>query len=234
MIEAQVICSCPCKIQDLGLDLERGQEVWLADETARGSLDLLREQAKGNVRVMRKSRRMDRRDPVRSHPPPFVALTRPQHRAPVEQPPEPRPEVVQGPPVDTDALAREVQMKIVEGLRPMIAEELGKALASQQQAEVAPAPAPAPAAQLDQAQLAGVLESVLRRVMPTGGAPGAAREVASEDPLYMPGKLVDKDAKAKIDVKQTSSDETSDLDDAAAALRKIKRGRGTTNEETDK
>jgi hypothetical protein len=228
-IEAQVICSSPCKIQDLGLDLQRGEEVWLADETARGSLDLQREQAKGNVRVMRKTRRMDRREPMRSHPPPFVALTRPQHRVPDNKPVEPL--VVESAPVDTDAIAREVQMKIVEGLRPMIAEELGKALASQQ-SEVA-APAPAPAAQLDSAQLAGVLESVLRRVMPAG-APASARAVSSEDPLYMPGKLVDKDAKAKIDVKQTSSEETSDLDDATAALRKIKRGRGTTKEETDK
>jgi hypothetical protein len=228
MIEAQIICSNPCKIPDLDLDLQRGEQVWLSVELAQSSSDLKREQAKGNVRVMRKPRRMDRRDPVRPAPP-FVALTRPQHK-----PPDNRPAPVVEAVVDTDAIAREVQQKIVEGLRPMIAEELGKALANQPQQEAAPAPAP-PAAQLDPAQLAGVLEGVLRRVMPTGGtAPAAGRAADAEDPLYMPANLVDKSAKAKIEVKETSSTETSDLDDAAAALRKIKRGRGRTDEENDK
>lgn len=75
----------------------------------------------------------------------------------------------------------------------------------------------------------------MRRVMPAGAAQAVRADVASEDPLYMPGKLVDKDAKAKIEVKQTSSDEAGgDLDDAAEALRRMKRGRGRTDEENDR
>ena len=103
-------------------------------------------------------------------------------------------------------------------------------LKAQQDAQETP-PTPAP---FDAGQLEHLLEAVLRRVMPaSGGAPSQEKIVEFEEPLYLPGKLVDKNAKARIAVRERASEEDGgDLDDAASALRKFKKRRaGRTNEE---
>lgn len=238
MIEAQILCCHPCDIPDLGMSgLKRGEERWVSDTAARNSKDLQKEQAKGNVRVSRKPRRMIRNP--RQPPPPFVAQSRPQSH----EPRAPRVEketvlketivketVVQE--IDTEKLKADLLKDLLPGLRSAIADEIGKIAA-----QSAPEPAqeaPAPAAGIGAAELERVLESVLQRVAPGGVAPagssGARRPSGPEEPVFIPGNLVSKDTKAKIDVKQKSTEGGGGLDDAQAALRALKRQkRGNNN-----
>jgi len=240
MIEAQITVCHPCDLPDLGLEgLKRGQEIWVSDAQARSSKDVQREQAKGNIRVNRKSRRPNQNP--RRPAPPFVAHSRPQSHKGTKEPDQKIIEktiektIVQE--VDTEKLKAELLGDLLPGLRSAIAEEVGK-VASQAPPE-APQAAPAPAASLDPAQLEGVLESVLRRVgLPTGGAvspEGRTRKSSGpEEPVFIPDKIVAKDRKAKIDVKQKASEGGEELDDAQAALRALrgkKRGRKNRNEE---
>lgn len=244
MIEAQIICCNPCDIPDLGIvGLKRGEQRWVSIAAAQSSKDLAKEQGKGNVRVARK---VQRKTAVPSRPaPPFVAHSRPQNKDPVEKnntvvehhhETVVRETVVQE--VDTEKLKAELLGDLIPGLRSVIAEEVGK-VAAQAASEAAIA-APVPAASLDPAQLEGVLENVLRRVMPEGGvagvAPRARKSTGPEEPLFIPGKIVSKDTKAKIDVKQKATEGGEDLDDAQAALRALrskKRGRKNGNEENE-
>lgn len=209
MIEVQIICSNPCLIPDLGLDLKRGEERWISLDNARRSKDLETERAKGNVRVSRQSRRPEKAPPL--PPPPFVALTQRTRPKPVEaaKPPEDPITPSEAPKLDTSAIADEVQEKVMAQLRPLL-----EALA--------------PSAPMDATQMAQLFESVVRKVMPAG-APGVAASASTrpsaepEAPLYLPTNLVDKDAKAKIDVATTSSNNEEEIDEAAAALRAMKR-----------
>jgi hypothetical protein len=220
VIEARLICSNPCEVPDLGLDLKRGEEVWMAYAAAQRSEDLRKEISKGNIRMSRATRRPEQALP--RHLPPFVAL----HRSPGPKPqasrsPEPptlEPHKVEAPAqIDLDDLARRVRADLLGDVRATVAEEVTRALAAMP---------PAAAAGVDSAQIASVLESVLRRVLPTGGTAAAApvRSVAtSDEPLYMPTNIVDRDAKGKVVLQTDSSGETGDLDDAATALRELKR-----------
>lgn len=227
MIEARIICSSPCEIHDLGLTLQRGEETWVAYQVALRSADLRAEIGKGNVRMSRMTRKPGQ--PLPRHVPPFVAL----HRAPgpgvqphavrsVEPPkvdPPARPEL------DLEDLAQRLRAELLGDMRTTVAEEVSRAISSMPTA-----------AGLDPSQIGAVLEGVLRRVLPAGGAiaaaPSAARASATtsaDEPLYMPTNIVDKDAKGKVVLQSQSSEETGDLDDAAAALRELKRRRGRTN-----
>lgn len=105
-----------------------------------------------------------------------------------------------------DALAREIQEKVLSGLRPLLEGLL-------------PSPQ-APA--FDPAQLSGLLEEAMRRVLPAGTSQGSRAPAPADDaPLYLPTNLVDPNAKAKIDIATTSSEDDG-LDEAAAALRALK------------
>jgi hypothetical protein len=140
--------------------------------------------------------------------------------------------------IDTEKLRAELLADLLPGLRSAVAEEVGKIVASQEPAQpVQEAAAPAPG--IDASQLESVLETVLARVMPAGGmAPGtpAARRSGPADPLFIPSKIVKKDAKAKIDVNSTATEGAADLDEAQAALRALKRekrGRKSKSEENE-
>lgn len=251
MIEAHIICSSPCDIPDLGIfKLQRGEERWVSLMAAEKSRDLEKEQRKGNVRWFRKSRRMERQTPrnprtdaaPRPPPPPFVARSRPSGERPGTASPETRVVEVEKvvervveveKPVDQEALANmkaeilgDMRAEILGDMRSMIAEEVGKAAQSG----------------IDASQLESTLESVMRRVMPAGGAGTPARGSSSEtpegpeDPLFFPTDIVDKEAKSRIAVKSEKSEETGDLDDAQALLREMKkgRGRGRTKETEEK
>jgi len=138
--------------------------------------------------------------------------------------------------VDTEKLKAELLGDLLPGLQSAIAAEMGKMAAQM----VSPAPqealaAPAP---VDPAQLEAAMENVLRRVgMPSGGtgaAPGARRSSGPAEPVFIPKTIVSKDTKAKIDVKQKTSEGAGDLDDADAALRALRskrRGKKNVNEE---
>ena len=226
MIEAQIICCEKCEIPDLGLSLMPGQEEWVADAVARSSTDLQRVQGMGKVRVYRKARRMNR-NPKRP-PPPFVMRSRPQvvdQSTPkvvekiVEKVVEKIVEVPQE--VDTEKIKAELLKDLLPGLRAVVAEEMSKVVA--QQAPQTPQQAPQG---IDPEQLESVLERVVRRVVPAGGVASRTRKnAASEEPLFIPGNIVDKDVEAKIDVASKATEDTEDLDDAQAALREIKRRR---------
>lgn len=237
MIEAQIICSHPCDIPDLGIvGLRRGEERWVSVAAAQKSQDLAKEQRKGNVRVYRRARRME--TAPRRPAPPFVAASRPQvreHKEPevIEKHVEVEVERVVEAQVDTDELARKMKAELLGDLTSVIAQEVGKALAAHEPQEAPHAPSEAAPAQpgLDAAQLENVLEGVLRRVGVSGGggAPGGSAPRGPEDPLFLPTDIVDKDAKGKITVKSKKSESTDDLDDAQAALREMKRAkRGRT------
>jgi len=141
--------------------------------------------------------------------------------------------------VDTEKLKRELLGDLIPGLRSVIAEEVGKAAALS--ASQAPQAAVAPATGMDAAQLEGVLESVLQRVMPAGGVaasgatPGrSSKPSGPEEPVFIPSQIVSKGSKSKIDVKQKTSEGAGDLDDAEAALRALRgkrRGKKNGNEE---
>lgn len=246
MIEAQITVCNPCDIPDLGLEgLKRGEKRWVSLAAAQASQDLIKEQAKGNVRVNRKAQRNNnaasRVAPSRPAPP-FVAHSRPQNKEPVDKTQKViehhvetvvEKTVVQE--VDTDKLKAELLGDLLPGLRAAIAEEVGKVTAQSPSEPTAPAPG------LDAAQLEGVLESVLRRVgVPSGGGASAGartrKSSGPEEPVFIPDKIVAKDRKAKIDVKQNASEGGEDLDDAQAALRALrgkKRGRKNGNEENE-
>jgi hypothetical protein len=232
MIEAKITCNVPCDIPDLGIvGLRRGEVRWVTVLQAESSADLIKEQRKGNVKVNRQMRR--NHAAPRRPAPPFVAASRPPVRERAE------PEVVEKHvqvervvehTVDTDELAAKMKAELLGDLLPnlkdVIAQEVGRALASHE------TPTPAPQRQEDgvtAGQLESVLESVMRRVMPAGGGAsavqGGSRNSGPEGPLFVPTKIVDKDAKGKITVKSAKSAEADDLDDAQAALREMKRAR---------
>jgi len=230
MIEAKITVNSPCDIPDLGLfGLKRGQTCWVDDLKAKNSRDLERQRNMGAVRVARQTRR--KMAAPRNPPPPFVAQSRPQ----VKPAPEPVVEkhvetviektVVEQ--VDTEKLRAEILGDLLPGIRAVIAEEVGKAQA------------PAPQGGIDASQLEDVLESVLRRVAPAGGvaaAPsgGSRRSSGPEEPVFIPDQILSKDAQAKIDVKQKATEGGSDLDEAEAALRALKRKkRGRKKKESD-
>lgn len=238
MIEAQIICSNPCNIGDLGIvGLKRGDERWVSVAAAERSRDLAKEQGKGNVRVYRKARRME--SAPRRPPPPFVAASRPQvHDRAGPEVVEKRVEIERVVEVDTDELARKMKDELLGDIKSVIAQEVGKALAAQEPpAPQAAVPAPEPG--LDATQLENVLEGVLRRVGVSGGGSGGGGKQGStkgpEDPLFIPTDIVDKDARGKITVKSKESEGTDDLDEAGAALREMKRrsraGKTKGNEE---
>ena len=229
MIEANIRCSHPCDIPDLGIfELKRGEERWVSIALAERSMDLAKEQAKGHVHVSRKVRRME---PAPRRPaPPFVARSRPMVRQRVE------PEVIEKhieveriveveSKIDTDELARKMKAELmgdlIPGIRDVIAQEVGKILASQEP-QVPPEPVAPPQPGLDATQLESVLEGVLRRVGVSGGGPASTAR-GPDDPLFIPKDIVDKNAKGKITVKSKESENTDDLDDAGAALREMKR-----------
>ena len=198
-------------------------------------------QGKGNVRVYRKVRRME--TAPRRPAPPFVAASRPpvRERAQpevIEKHIEVEVERIVESQIDIDELARKMKAELlgdlIPNLKDVIAQEVGKALASQEPTPAPQAPEPAPPG-LDAAQLENVLEGVLRRVgVGGGGAAGqGSRVTGPADPLFIPKDIVDKDAKGKITVKSKKSEGTDDLDDAQAALREIRarRGKKQGNEE---
>lgn len=235
MIEAHILCCHPCDIPDLGIvGLRRGEQRWVSEVSARASKDLRKEQGKGNIRVTRKARRLNQ-TPKRPAPP-FVAQSRPQNNVRPEKPVVEKATeiviertVVQE--VDTDKLKEELLTDLMGGLRSVIAEEVGK-MAAQNVSEPVQAPQ-APAPGLDAAQLEGVLESVLRRVIPSGGmspSKGARLPPGPHEPLFIPNQIVPKNAKAKIKVNQKASEDGTEFDDAQAALRALrgkKRGKKT-------
>lgn len=231
MIEAQIICCRECEIRDLGLKMLPGQEQWISDLVAGNSADLRSEQRKGNVRVYRRTRRVAREPKL--PPPPFVLRSRPQVREReepkvIQKVVEKVVEVVETK-VDTEEVARQVRGALQDDLREIIAAEISRVLAAQE------APAQAPA--LDRADLENALESVLRRLTGGGEAPIVGERQAIPDrPLYLPANLVDKDAKARIAVRESAHEEGgSELDDAATALRKLKKrraGKTDGNEES--
>jgi hypothetical protein len=236
-LEAQIICSAPCDIPDLGIyGLKRGEERWVSDVVASRSQDLVKECGKGNVRVYRKSRKMV--PPPRRPPPPFVARSRPSGERPDVQVARQEPaegkviekiieRVVEvSTPMDTEALARQVKAEILgdllPGIRAVVQEEMGKTGSG-----------------IDAGQLENVLESVLRRVMPAGGVGGgtsrtpARRSPEADEPLFIPTALVDKDAKSRISVKTETGGESESLDGAQELLREMKRRRGDGKTDAD-
>ena len=242
MIEAQILCCHPCDIPDLGIvGLRRGEQRWVSDASAQASADLRKEQGKGNVRVSRKAHRISSNP--RRPAPPFVAQSRPQNRPPpenkvIEKHTETVIEKTVIQEVDTVKLKEELLEELMGGLRSVIAEEVGKVAA--QVASHTPQAAPAPASSLDATHLENVLESVLRRVG-SGGVPGPVRGPSGpkrgpsgpKEPVFIPDKIVSKDTKAKIDVKQKTSEGAGDLDDAEAALRAL-RGKRRGKKEGEK
>jgi len=127
-------------------------------------------------------------------------------------------------------LAAEIKAELLGDLKGTIAEEIAKALANQPKPEAPEAPAP----QLGAAELAAVMEGVLKKHMPaqTGGGvvvtSGRPRSEKTEDeaPLYMPTGIVDKDAKAAISVQSKTTKEGGDeLDENARLLREMRRKR---------
>jgi len=234
MIEAQIICSNPCDIPDLGIvGLKRGEERWVSIITAESSADLRKERIKGNVRVYRKVRRMEK-TPKRP-PPPFVLRSRPA----VPEKPEPklvdriveveRIEVVRQE-VDTEELAQQVKAKFLQDLLPelqaVIAEEVGRGIAAQE-ARQAVQEAPEERPGLDRVELESVLESVLRRVLPDSeraiSTPDGAEIGGIEEPIFIPRDVVKKDVEAKIEVRSKEVEGGGELDDAQTALRALKR-----------
>ena len=245
MIEAQIICCEKCDIPDLGLNLVPGEEQWVSDVVARDSKDLQRAKVAGKVRVYRKTRRMSQ-TPKRPAPP-FVLRSRPParpHQDPqvVEKTVEVEKIVVQE--VDTEKLKAELRGDLLgellgdllPGLRAVVAEEMGKAVAqqaSQQASQQAQVPVPASAQGIDADELESVLEKVVRRVGVSTGGRDSRSSAGPEEPLFIPGKIVEKgkDMKGSISVKSTTSDEAGDVDEAQAALREMRRRAKKENQE---
>lgn len=240
MIEAQIICSAPVEIPDLGLDLSRGEKVWVNDRLARNSQDLRRAIETGKVRVYRKNRRAKKvlaKAPARP-PPPFVQRSRPKPR--VYEQPEPIETIIEKTTIieqtiDPEEVARQVKTELLGDLRNTVAEEIGKAMAAAQEAQMAQAaqaspPPPQAVVAQDPEQMAALIETVIKRVQQTqegGNQAEAQKPQVPADPLYMPTNIVDKDAKAAISVSSKTSDDDGGVDDAAAALRALKKKRKT-------
>ena len=229
MIEAQIICSNPCDLPDLGIyGLKRGEERWVTVNAATSSSDLRREQRKGNVRVYRKVRHTT--NPPKRPAPPFVAGSRPM--APRKPPPEPVREVPPAVPVDAEEIAAKIRSELlgelIPGIREAISQEVGKAVAQSQ----AQAPAAAPQAGVDPEQLEAMLKRVVATAAGSGGSAAGSRSSSAsensgpEEPLFIPSKIVDKDTKGKIKVKSAKSEGGDDLDEAKRALAALKRGGG--------
>jgi hypothetical protein len=231
MIEAQILCNEPCRIEDLNLHLQRGQEQWVAESLARKSKDLRKAQQAGKVSVY--YRVVDHKKP-RRHAPPNYQRNRPKPRVVQEPEPVVEREVVVEKVVekivekavepDTAAIAAEIRAEIIGDVKSVIAQEIAKAMA---EAQSAPQQAQSP---MTAEMMAQVMETVLKRHTPvqTGGVviPSKSAQKPEEDaPLYMPTGIVDKDAKAAISVQEKTKEGADDLDENARLLREMRRKR---------
>jgi len=234
MIEAFIVCRHSIRLADLDLELRAGQEIWLSDAIARKSKDLTHAANIGAVRVYRKERvRMAK--PL----PPHVRLSRkgrhdrpprqaqeylspapvraPEVRAP-EKPEKPEKVMLS---LDGAEIANQIREALTEGLAKAVPELVRAELSKQE----APAQTGASAS-----EIAAAISEAMSKALPTmmqGVAKGAVSSQGPgkgpEEPLYMPDNLVDKTAKGNIKLKTDSTE--SNVNEATAALKKLRKKR---------
>jgi hypothetical protein len=240
MIESRIICCEPVDLKDLSLNLRRGQEVWISNDLANRSRDLQRALAMGKVRVTRMERHVANKPPPPPKVlPPFVTRSRPLTKNEYIRDAISDPDAVLSQEQNHQVLEerlRESEERLRENLRETIAEEIAKALAAHAELKTPPQgvnSGPSVSAAVDASMIATVMEEVLKKNLPNATSGGViipssrprTPTSASDEPLYMPSNLVDKNAKSKISVSSNTSGKTEDVDDATAALRALKKNK---------
>ena len=234
MIEAYVICRWSIRIADLDRKLEAGQVYWLSLEEARNSKDLSHAAKIGAVKVHRKERfRMVRP----KYLPPHAKLSRkgPQHRtSPVRGPRQVTTPQVQAKPKGPDSKdpppeTQEPQVspkievvldpeKIAAALAPTVERLVQEQLTKQQSETTSPVDADVLAEAISKA----MAKNPVAVVSNVQGSPVSKGSISSSEPLYIPSDL-GKDAKGTVKLKTEDVDDT--VDDAAAALRALRKKR---------
>ena len=227
MKEAKVKCLCAqFTIKDLGVTLNQGQELWLTADQVRLSKDLKHGKRIGAVELHWKTRAQVTKPP----PPPNFRRLSPTPRGRPQVMPEEKVQIIHHHTttntLDPDEVAKRVKAAVagevahqIGDLKDVIANIVAAALAQKE-------------GNIDQATLAATLEATLRMVLPQYqgvAAPSAAAAVKSEDPLYIPSGIVPEKTKGKVEVQKASSEGTQ-VGDAAAALKALKKKRKQDNE----
>jgi len=198
--EARIECLCPeYHITDMGIRFRRGESVWVSEEAARSSEELLLAVRSGAVSVVYARRCSVSRSPS----PPNVRLNRAQRSGfiarTLSSEPQPTPERPdQAPPqanVDAGAIEAAIARGVTKAIEGLI--------------------------------LSGALVPGGRGSSPTVVIGTAAPVVSSDAPVYIPSNIVPTGDATTITVAQTSSG-GADLDEAAAALKATRKRKSTT------
>jgi len=226
MKEARVTCKIEqIKLPDMGITLVRGQEVWFGEREARRSADLNHARKIGAIDLRWETRCRVSKPPA----PPHFRKLRPGVRKQIEPSrPEPaKPAPAPAPSVDLDLIGKQVKAQVaaemarqmgqlegqMETMRTDIVSQVTAALSGQKG--------------MDAEQMAAVLKATLEQVLPAHSAAVAApaakghATVSSDAPMFIPEGIV-KETKGKVKVQQATGS-TGGLDDAAAALKALKR-----------
>lgn len=209
MTEARVECLCTSyNIPDLGLELRKGQIVWMDESRARASKELAIAKRAGAISVRWEERCTVSRSPT----PPFLKR---------------RPAV---PSFATQTVApaavdhAEVAAKTAEALRDVVRQELQEALKGLHVGQKADADA-----------IGAVVRQALASAE-TGRGDTRAPVIGSDAPVFIPAKITPDGAQTSINV-TTETSGSSSVEDAAAMLKAARAGRkakAKTTEDTDR
>jgi len=237
MKEAKITCNiAQIKIPDQGLTLVQGQTIWRTEEKYERSEDLKHASSIGALSVKWKERARVTKPPP---PPNFRRLVPGQHRKPSPEPKrdvKPATAIVEQ--VDTEALAKIVKAAVTgelsqqkdalagqfTALQEALMSQISKALESKGNGgidaetlqQTLTATLTAAMANMPQQQVV-----VQQQSDSSSGAPAPKRK--DEGPMFIPKGIVT-EAKGNIRVQEGSTESTG-LDDAAAALKALKKKR---------
>jgi hypothetical protein len=205
--EARITCRASrYRIGDLDLTMRHGEVAYVPEADARASSELRCAERGGGVTVRYVERcKVAKRPPPPKKPlPPSVRMSRP-NRDGMGQP-------------RREADEPEVVGVTAEDIRQVVREEVRAALGGVSQPG------------MDPEQLRAILADALGSaptinpgvgLPPAGPAQVAPDTSETDEPVFIPANIVDKDAKADITVESTET-EADDLDAAAAALARVR------------
>lgn len=239
MIEIKITClTAQFKLTDLGLDLSRGEEVWVSYEDAAASKELAHAHRIGAVLLLKKERARVSQPPP---PPNFRRLVPGQHRRRESLSSQVKAEVTPEEKSTAEVEQAKVDLeKAVAQLSQVKGEMLDevsrlKGELSSMRETLAKVLVPNPGVDLE--QLKGLLQTTVTSALEglQVAAPQARdsfRHPVEKDttdsfadvPMFIPSGIVEADTKGAIEIKQDTT-EGGQLNDAASALKALKKKR---------
>jgi len=234
VIEAHIKCLCPeIRIPDLGLKLLRGDEVWVDESKSRRSIDLQHARTINAVAVQWKERCRVTKSPA----PPYMKRLKPNFGTPPEKP--------EAPTAQQDSANKALALEVAElkamlqaqqaapaAIEAAVGRAVQKALAQEmagmrvalQARQEAPEAIAVAVERAMQKALAGLGGGSTGAPEASAAVPAVGTTVSSDEPLFIPTNIVDKDKQSEIAI---SAEESlgSSVDAATEALKKVKKPR---------